>query len=166
MCRLRCEQTLKQASNTWLIILDAWMQNVLYSISIAGDTPVQEVKDGTKCDTCRSTECISHWRAGIVALILFSFLMSNIKFEALMQHWGNAVQRCRMIISDAAWCCPERTSLSVPQTAQRRSEAARISKNSRGAGEQGGVWLHRHLYGERGCRYILGSGLNLAALAV
>lgn len=73
----------------------------LYSISIAGDAPVQEVKDGIKCDTCGSTECVSHWRAGIVALILFSFLMSNVKSETLMQHWGNAVQWCRTIIFDA-----------------------------------------------------------------
>lgn len=94
-----------------------YMQNVWYSMSIAGDAPVQQVKDGTRCDTCRSTECVSHWRAGMVALILFPFLMSNIKFETLMQPWGNAGQRCRMIISDApAWCCPERTSLSIPPT--------------------------------------------------
>lgn len=121
------------------------MKNVLFSISIAGDALV---KDGTKCDTCRSTECVSHWRAGIVALIPLSVLMSNIKFETLMQHWGNAVQRCRMIISDApAW---SGTMLSREDIAVRPpdgSEVARISKNSRGAREQGGVWLQQHLYG-------------------
>lgn len=71
----------------------------------------------TKCDTCRSTECVSHWRAGVAALILFSFLMSNIKSETLMQHWGNAtVRRCRMIISDApAWSgvMPSREDIAV-----------------------------------------------------
>lgn len=38
---------------------------------------------------------------GITALIMWVFfLMSNIKFETLMQRWGNANLRCKMLISN------------------------------------------------------------------
>lgn len=84
-----------------------------------GDAPVQEVKDGTKSDTCRSPEC-NHRQAGIAALVPFSFfLISNIKFKTLTQHWRNAAQRCRTIITEApAWIgvTPSREDIAVHPT--------------------------------------------------
>lgn len=79
------------------------MWHVVCIIYITGSVPVQYyLYQWIKSDTYRSTECISHWLdRGITALIMWVFfLMSNIKFETLMQRWGNATLRCKMLISN------------------------------------------------------------------
>lgn len=55
-----------------------------------------------KSDTYRSTECVWNRLDGGESLLWSCgyFLMSNIKFETLTQHWGKATFRCKMLISN------------------------------------------------------------------
>lgn len=90
------------AFNTWVINL-CGMQYALTRVT--GAVPVGlYMYPRIKCDTYRSTVCISNWLEGGGGDHCFDhvgiFLMSNIKFETLTQQWGNATFRCKMLISN------------------------------------------------------------------